>query len=89
MDTGTIKSIERQRGTGSIAPDRGARINADVGFTSAVVGAALFSTLAVGDRVRFEAVQDAQRPGHATATSVEVDVDTSGLTGALRAPDGP
>jgi len=48
-DTGTIKSIERQQGTGSIAPNRDAQIQADTGFTSAVVIDGDLTTLHVGD----------------------------------------
>ena len=73
MDRGTIKSVERQRGTGSIAPDRESQVTADTGFTSDQVQHADFTTVQVGDRVRFSAVPDPARPGYATASAVEPD----------------
>jgi cold shock CspA family protein len=70
-DVGTIKSIERQRGTGSIAPDRESRVNADTGFTSAEVVQEDFDNLELGDRVHFDATPDPDRPGYAKATAVQ------------------
>ena len=71
MDSGTIKSIEHQRGTGSIAPDIGSQVNADTGFTSEDVAQGDFATLQVGDRVRFESAYDPDRPGYADGTAIE------------------
>ncbi len=70
-DSGTIKSIERQRGTGSIAPDIGSQVNADTGFTSDDVVQGDFTTLQVGNRVRFESAHDPDRPGYADATAIK------------------
>jgi cold shock CspA family protein len=70
-DTGTVKSIECQQGTGSIAPDRDAQVQADTGFTSDVVMDGDVTTLQVGDRVRFEAAPTPDRPGYADATTVQ------------------
>src|SRR5688572_24484529 len=71
-DTGTVKSIERQRETGSIAPDTGARVNADTGFSSAdVAGQDGFSALRIGDHVEFESAPDHDRVGYARATKIE------------------
>src|SRR5687768_13379888 len=72
-DTGTIKSIERQQGTGSIAPNRGAQVQADTGFTSAAVAGGDVTTLHVGDQVRFDAAPAPDRPGYADATMVQAD----------------
>ena len=76
-DSGTVKSIERQRGTGSIGPDSGSQVNADTGFTAADVARDGFDTLQVGDRVRFNAILDPDRPGFADATTVESELTTS------------
>jgi len=70
-DTGTIKSIEPQQGTGSIAPHRDAQVQADTGFTSAAVDGGDVTTLNVGDQVRFDATPAPDRPGYADATTVE------------------
>lgn len=75
FDTGTVKSVERERGTGSIAPDRGAHVNLDTGFTRESVGEERFGHLGVGERVHFHAEPDPDRPGYANATVVEVDPD--------------
>jgi cold shock CspA family protein len=72
-DTGTVKSIECQQGTGSIAPDRDAQVQADTGFTSDVVMDGDVTTLQVGDRVRFDAAPTPARPGYADATTVQAD----------------
>jgi len=71
MDTGTIKSIEHQQGTGSIAPDKDAELSFDTGFTRGVVGEDVYTALRIGERVHFEAVPDPERPGYAMATWVE------------------
>lgn len=73
METGTVKSVERERGTGSIAPDRGARVNLDTGFTRENVGEETFQVLGVGQRVHFNSEPDPSRPGYANAIAVEVD----------------
>lgn len=75
LDAGTVKSVERERGTGSIAPDRGAQVNLDTGFTREKVGKEHFEHLGVGERVHFHAEPDPDRPGYANATVVEVDRD--------------
>lgn len=72
-DTGTIKSIEQQQGTGSIAPHRDAPVQADTGFTSEAVADDAFTTLRVGDQVRFDAAPAVNRPGYADATTVQAD----------------
>lgn len=72
-NTGTIKSIERQRGTGSIAPSRDAEVRADTGFTNAVVVGADFDTLAIGDQVQFDASLAPDRLGYADASLVRTD----------------
>ena len=73
LDAGTVKSVERERGTGSIAPDRGAQVNLDTGFTREKVGEEDFEHLGVGERVHFRAEPDPDRPGYANALVVEVD----------------
>ena len=75
LDAGTVKSVERERGTGSIAPDRGAQVNLDTGFTREKVDEEQFEHLGVGERVHFHAEPDPDRPGYANATVVEVDRD--------------
>ena len=72
-DLGTVKSLEQQQGTGSIAPDQDAHVQADTGFTSAVVTDGDVTTLRVGDRVRFTADPAPDRPGYADATIVKAD----------------
>lgn len=72
-DTGTVKSLEQQRGTGSIAPDQDAQVQADTGFKRAVVTDGDLTTLRVGDRVRFTADPASDRPGYADATIVTAD----------------
>jgi hypothetical protein len=80
-DFGTVKSIERQQGTGSIAPNRDAKVQADTGFTSTAVADGDVTTLCVGDRVRFDAVPAPDRPGYADATTVQADdAKTAGQT---------
>ena len=74
MDRGTIKSIDRQRGTGSIGPDQDAQVQVDIGFTSTVVGGD-FNTLQVGDHVLFIAVPDPNRPRYGNATTVDIELD--------------
>ena len=76
-NTGTIKSIERRRGTGSIAPNRDADVSADTGFTRTVVDGADFDALAVGDHVRFDASLAPDRPGYADASLVRTDTRPS------------
>ena len=71
--TGTVKSIEVERGTGSIAPDVGCAVEADTGFARTVVAEGRYDALHVGDRVRFDAEPDPSRPGFATALRVEPD----------------
>ena len=83
-DSGTIKSIERQRGTGSIGPDSGSQVNADTGFTAADVARDGFDTLQVGDRVRFNAILDPDRPGFAAATAVALEPATSAEDQAVK-----
>lgn len=73
MDSGTVKSVERERGTGSIAPDRGARVNLDTGFTRENAGEETFQGLGVGQRVHFNSEPDPNRPGYANAIAVDVD----------------
>jgi cold shock CspA family protein len=85
--TGTIKSVERERGTGSIAPDRDGRLHADTGFARTVVDGIDFNTLAVGDRVQFDAVLASDRPGDADATVVRAD--TGEGDDDHRADEGP
>ncbi len=72
-DTGTIKSIERQQGTGSIAPGRDAQVQADTGFTRLKVADGGFDTIQVGDTVQFDADLAPDRPGYADAVSVQAD----------------
>jgi cold shock CspA family protein len=74
-NAGTVKSIERQRGTGSIAPDHGSHPNLDSGFTKEQVGEEQFEHLHIGERVHFAAKPSQDRPGYADATVVEVDDD--------------
>ena len=83
-DSGTIKSIERQRGTGSIGPDRGSQVNADTGFTAGDVARDGFNTLQVGDRVRYNAILNPDRPGFADATAVELEPATSAADQAVK-----
>ena len=77
-DTGTIKSIERQQGTGSIAPGRDAQVQADTGFTRLEVADGGFDTLEVGDTVQFNADLAPGRPGYADAVSVHADLENDG-----------
>lgn len=88
MDTGTIKSIERQRGTGSIAPDRESEMNFDTGFTTQVVGENAFAVLRVGERVHLEAVEDPARPGYANAIWVESIEPDHAERAASQSPTG-
>jgi len=84
LDSGTIKSIERERGTGSIGPDSGSQVNADTGFTAADVTCDGFNTLQVGDRVRFKAILDPDRLGYADATTVETELATAAADQAVK-----
>ncbi len=76
-DTGTIKSIERQQGTGSIAPGRDAQVQADTGFTRLEVADGGFDTLEVGDTVQFNADLAPGRPGYADAVAVHADSENN------------
>jgi cold shock CspA family protein len=71
MDTGTVKSIEKARGTGSIAPDKDASVHSDTGFTRSEVAGDAYDALRVGERVHFDATKDPERPGYANAQTVE------------------
>jgi hypothetical protein len=65
--------MEHQHGTGSIAPHRDAQVQADTGFTSTTVTDDAFTTLQVGDQVRFDAAPTQDRPGYADASMVQAD----------------
>ncbi len=83
-DSGTVKSIERQRGRGSIGPDSGSQVNADTRFTEADVAHDGFSTLQIGDHVQYNATLDPDHPGYADATGVELEPATSAADQAVK-----
>lgn len=69
MATGTIRSIQDQRGFGFITPDD-ATSNDDLFFHHTAVRDGGFEQLQVGQRVQYEIGQDPRNPNRSRANDV-------------------
>jgi CspA family cold shock protein len=70
MATGTIKTIQGDRGFGFVTPDGAPERGSDVFFHRTVVENDGFDMLRVGQRVEFESGPDDRNPGRTRATSI-------------------
>jgi len=72
MATGTIKTLQRDRGFGFITPSSGQAGSGDIFFHSSAVENRLFDELVGGEQVSFEMEADPRNPSRSRAANVQV-----------------
>lgn len=70
MATGTIKTLQMDRGFGFITPDGAVGRDSDIFFHRTAVANDAFDSLRVGERVSFEAGKDERNPTRTRAIDV-------------------